>query len=108
MRGAAGQTQHAHYAFILCTLRKERVVQSVGARRLELNAGSNGIFSLDHSVQTGSGAHQASCPMGTGDLSRRRGRGAKLTTHLHLVPRLRKRGAIPPLPQYVFMTWCLV
>jgi len=27
------------------------------------------------------------------------GRGAKLTTHLHLVPRLRMSGAIPPLTQ---------
>jgi hypothetical protein len=27
---------------------------------------------------------------------------------LHLVPRSRMRGAIPPLPQYVFMAWCLV
>jgi hypothetical protein len=36
-----------------------------------------------------------------------RGRGVKLTTHLHLVPRL-MRGTIPPLPQYVFMAWCLV
>jgi hypothetical protein len=26
----------------------------------------------------------------------------------HLVPRLRLRGAIPPLPQSVFMAWCLV
>jgi hypothetical protein len=32
----------------------------------------------------------------------------KLTTHLHLVPRSRMRGSIPPLPQYVFMEWCLV
>jgi hypothetical protein len=44
----------------------------------------------------------------------------KLTTHLHLVPRLRMRGAIPPLPirvhsvvlwlstGYVFMMWYLV
>jgi membrane protein YdbS with pleckstrin-like domain len=31
----------------------------------------------------------------------------KLTTDLHLVPRP-MRGAIPPLPQYVFMAWCLV
>jgi hypothetical protein len=30
-----------------------------------------------------------------------------LTTRLHLVPRLRMRGAVPPLPQYVFMEWCL-
>jgi hypothetical protein len=28
--------------------------------------------------------------------------------HLHLVPRSRMRGAIPPLPQYVFTAWCLV
>jgi hypothetical protein len=32
----------------------------------------------------------------------------KLTTHLHLVPRSRMRGAILPLPQYVFMALCLV
>jgi hypothetical protein len=32
----------------------------------------------------------------------------KLATHLHLVPRLRMRGAIPPLPHYVFMAWFLV
>jgi hypothetical protein len=32
----------------------------------------------------------------------------KLTTHLHVMPRSRMRGAIPPLPQYVFMAWCLV
>jgi len=30
-------------------------------------------------------------------------RGAKLTTHLHLVPMSRMHGAIPPLPQRVFM-----
>jgi hypothetical protein len=35
-------------------------------------------------------------------------RGVKLTTHLHLVPRSRMRGAIPPLPLYVFMAWYLV
>jgi hypothetical protein len=32
----------------------------------------------------------------------------KLTIHLYLVPRSRKRRAIPPIPQYVFMAWCLV
>jgi hypothetical protein len=37
-----------------------------------------------------------------------RGPGAKLTTHLHLAPRSRMRGAIPPLPQYDFMAWCSV
>jgi hypothetical protein len=33
------------------------------------------------------------------------GRSVKLTTHLHLEPRLRMRGDIPPLPQYVSMPW---
>jgi len=32
----------------------------------------------------------------------------KLTAHLLLVPTSRIRGAIPPLPQYVFMAWYLV
>jgi hypothetical protein len=36
------------------------------------------------------------------------GRGVKLTIHLHLVPRLRVRGAIHVLPQYAFMAWCSV
>jgi hypothetical protein len=36
------------------------------------------------------------------------GWGVKLTAHLHLVPRLRMYGAIPLLPQYVFMVWYLV
>jgi hypothetical protein len=30
--------------------------------------------------------------------TRKSGRGVKLTTQLHLVPRLTKRGAIPPFP----------
>jgi hypothetical protein len=33
--------------------------------------------------------------------------GMKLTTYLHLVLKS-VCGAIPPLPQYVFMVWCLV
>jgi hypothetical protein len=32
----------------------------------------------------------------------------KLTTHLHLVPRSRMSGVIPPLPQYASMVWCSV
>jgi hypothetical protein len=35
-------------------------------------------------------------------------RGVKLTTHLYLVPRSIMCGAVPPLPQYVFMAWCSV
>jgi hypothetical protein len=42
-------------------------------------------------VQTGSGAHPASCTMSTGGLfpGLKRGRGVTLTTHPHLVPRSR-------------------
>jgi hypothetical protein len=36
------------------------------------------------------------------------GRCVKLTTHLHLVPKSRMRGAIPPLPQYAVMAWCSI
>jgi hypothetical protein len=46
-------------------------------------------FSSNLCVQTGSGAHPASCTMGTGFLSPgvKRGQGVTLTTHPHLVPR---------------------
>jgi hypothetical protein len=36
------------------------------------------------------------------------GRSIKLTTHLHLAPRLRMHGAVPLLPQYVFVAWYFV
>jgi hypothetical protein len=77
--------------------------------RIRFPAGS-GNFSLHHRVQNGSGAHPASCPVGTRGypwrLSGRR--GVKLTTNLHLVPRSRIRGAVPPLSHYAFMAWCSV
>jgi hypothetical protein len=47
-------------------------------------------FSSILCVQTGSGAHPASCPMGTGGPfpgGKKRGRGVTLTTHPHLMPR---------------------
>jgi hypothetical protein len=48
-------------------------------------------FSFNLCVQTGSEAHPASCRMGTGGTfpGAKRGRGVKLTTHPHLVPRSR-------------------
>jgi len=50
-------------------------------------------------VQTGPGAHPASCTMGTGSLPRvKSGRGVTLTTHPLLVPWSRKSRAIPLLP----------
>jgi hypothetical protein len=51
-----------------------------------------GNFSLHHLVQTGSGAHPASNPVGTRAISL----DLNLTTHLHLVLMSRRRGAIPP------------
>jgi hypothetical protein len=37
-----------------------------------------------------------------------RGRNVKLNTHLHLKPRLKCVGAIPPLQRYIFMAWCFL
>jgi hypothetical protein len=52
--------------------------------------------------QTGSGAHIASYPMGTGAFPREQsGRGVKLTTHLHLMSRLRM------LELYLYSSICL-
>jgi hypothetical protein len=36
------------------------------------------------------------------------GQHVKLITHLHLVPKLKIRGNIPPRPQYISMEWYLV
>jgi DNA-binding transcriptional LysR family regulator len=50
-------------------------------------------------VQTGPGAHLASCKMGTGSFPGvNRGRGVTLIPHLLLVPWSRKGRAIPLLP----------
>jgi hypothetical protein len=61
-----------------------------------------GNFSLHHRVQNCSWTHPASYPMGTTDSFPKAilAEGVKLTTHLHLVPKKRMHGAIPPLPQY--------
>ena len=50
-------------------------------------------------VQTGPGAHPASCTMGTGSFSGvKSGRGVTLTPHPLVVPWSRKSRAIPLLP----------
>jgi hypothetical protein len=50
-------------------------------------------------VQTGPGAHPASCTMGTGSFTAVKiGRGVTLTPHPLLVPWSRKNRAIPLLP----------
>jgi hypothetical protein len=76
--------------------------------RIQFPVGA-GNFSLHHRVQNGSVVHPA-YPMGA------RGSffwkyidwGANLTTHMHLVIRIRMRGVIPLLPVYVFIVWCLL
>jgi hypothetical protein len=72
--------------------------------------GTGWEFSLHHCVQTGSWAHLSSYPVGTrGPFpAGKAARMLKLTTHLHLVPKSRMHGAIPPLPQYAFTAWCSV
>jgi hypothetical protein len=78
--------------------------------RVWFRGGGAGDFSLQYRVQSGSGAHPTSYPMGTrGSFpGGKSGWGVKLTTQLLLVLRSKMRGAILPLPQYVFMAWCLV
>jgi len=65
-----------------------------------MNPGRGKTFSLLQDMQTGSGAHPASYSMGTKKVLSHGpcNRGVKLTTHLHLVPRLRIGGAISILP----------
>jgi hypothetical protein len=63
-------------------------------------------FYLLQNVQTGSRAHRVSYSMVSGVPFRwQSGRGFKSTTHLHLVLKVRMRGAIPLLHLYAFMAW---
>jgi len=90
---------------ILATIKVGGPGSSVGIAT-ELRAGRSGDriavwarFSAP--VQTGPGAHAASCTMGTGSFPGvKSGRGVTLTTH-HLVPWSRKSKAIPLLPLWV-------
>jgi hypothetical protein len=62
--------------------------------------GSNPGGASSSAIQTGPGAHQASCKIGTGSFPEiKYGRGVLLTTHPILVPRSWKSRAIPlPTP----------
>jgi hypothetical protein len=77
--------------------------------RVQFLVGS-GKYSLHHCIQNGSGAHPASCPVGTSALSL----GVKWPGHeadhspLSSAKVKRMCGAIPPFSQYAFMAWCLV
>jgi len=63
-----------------------------------------------HRVQTGSGAHPASYPRGSGGFfpgSKAAGAWSWPLTSIQFRSQI-MRGAIPPLHQYVSMAWCLV
>jgi hypothetical protein len=64
--------------------------------RVRFTAGETD-FSFSHSAETGSGAHPVSHPLSTvgSFLGVKVGGGVKLTTRLHLMPRLRMREAVP-------------
>jgi hypothetical protein len=78
-------------------LYRNRVAQAVQCMTTDWNTGRSVFdprqrpkdFSSSLCVQTGSGAHPASCTMGTGGPfpGAKRGRGVTLTTHPHLVPK---------------------
>jgi hypothetical protein len=78
--------------------------------RVRFPAGA-GNFSLYHRVQNGSGAHPASYPMGTRVSfpgCKAAGREADHSPPCSAGGGQRMRGAVPPLPQYAFMAWCVV
>jgi len=59
-----------------------------------------GLFVYATALRAALGVHLASCPVVTGG-SYPGGKatgGVKLATHFHLVPRLKMRGSVPPLP----------
>jgi hypothetical protein len=62
--------------------------------------GREGNLPLHPNITSGSGAHPASYPVGTGTRlipCRLSGWGVKLNAHLHVVLRLRTHGAISPI-----------
>jgi len=63
---------------------------------------------LHHCIQTSNGAYPASYPKVNGGSFPRgtNGQDIIVTTHLHLVPRLRVSGSIPPPPN-IFIAWYL-
>jgi hypothetical protein len=77
--------------------------------RVRFQAGT-GNFSVHHHDQNGSGAHSASYPVGTrGSFpgGKAAGEWSRPLTSIQCRGQ-RMRGAIPPLPRYAFMAWCLV
>jgi hypothetical protein len=76
-----------------------RVGYGLDDRGSNPGGGNSGIFSLRHPIQIALGVNLASYAMGKAA----GGWSWPLTTHLHLMPRLRMCGDTPPLTQYLFM-----
>jgi hypothetical protein len=67
-----------------------------------------GNFSLHHRVQNGSGAHQASYPMGTGGSFPGSKAAGAWSWPLPSIAEVKNAWSYTSTPQYVFMEWCLV
>jgi hypothetical protein len=99
-----------HFLWFLTVSRAAQSVQCLvyglddRAIKVQSSAGAKD-FSSNLCVQTGSGAHPASCTMGTGVPSQglKRGRGVTLTIHPHLVPRSRMSRSYTSSPPSAFM-----
>jgi hypothetical protein len=77
----------------------------LGTGRPEFDSKLGPDFSFRHHVQIGSGTHTESYLTDTAAFPREQGgRDVKLTTHFHLVPRLRMRGTAISLPHT--SSWC--
>jgi hypothetical protein len=88
-----------HIIFITLDYISVCIVTRAQDARLEFDSRQQQRFSLRLSIQTGSEAHPASYVMAPGVLSPEvKQQSVKLTTHLHLVPRLRTRGPILSQP----------
>jgi hypothetical protein len=77
--------------------------------RVRILAGAEN-FSLHHHVQTSSGNHPASYPVGTrGSFPGVKAAGAWSWPLISIYYRnQRMHGSLPPFPNYVFMAWCLL
>jgi hypothetical protein len=79
-----------------------------GSRLRFPGGGGLGVFLFTAASRTVLGPTQPPIQWVSGALSFGVKRPGREADHSHLVPRSIMRGAILPLPQYVFMAWCLV
>jgi hypothetical protein len=87
---ASRETSHLHTRILISTYCSLWLRTGRPGDRGSTPAGANDFYS-NFCVQTGSGAHPASCTMDTGGPFpwAKRGRGVTLIAHPHLVPRSR-------------------